>query len=91
MSDTQSADTIPLAPELTARVRAIADRQGLPPEAALQRLLEHALAQDEREFQDTVAALRASLADTDAPVVALEDWRTQSQAWIAAHRRQETV
>ncbi len=89
MSDNKAADTIPLAPELAARVHAIADRQGLTPSVALSRLLEQALAEDEREFQETIAALRASFADPHA--VLLDDWRAQSQAWIAAHHRQEAA
>lgn len=91
MSDTQTADPIPLAPELASRVRAVADRHGLPAETALQRLVELALAEDEREFQETVAALRASLSDPNADALPLDDWRTQNAAWIAARRQSETV
>lgn len=74
-----------LAPELEARVRAVADHRGLAPEIALSRLLETALAQEEQEFQSTVAALRASIADFEAGrSISLEDWRAESRAWIAA-------
>jgi predicted transcriptional regulator len=40
--------------------------------------LEAALAQEEQEFQDTVAALRASMADFEAGrSVSLEEWRVE--------------
>jgi predicted transcriptional regulator len=75
-----------LAPELEARVRAVADRSGLPPEAALSRLLEAALTDEEQQFQETVAALRASMHDFAAGrSVSLEEWRAESRAWVDAH------
>ncbi len=81
------APDITLAPDLEARLRAIADRDGLAPEAALTRLLEDALADREQEFQETIAALRASQADFDAGrSLSLEEWRADSRAWAAAHR-----
>lgn len=88
-----TGEAITLAPDLEVRVRAIADRQGLAPETALSVLLESALSEDEtalsvlRKFQETVAALHVSMADDEAArSVSLEDWRVQSQSWIAAHR-----
>lgn len=91
MSDTQQAATIPLAPELTARVRVVAERQGLAPEEALSRLLERALADEERDFQETVAALRVSLTDGEVGALPLDEWRAQSLAWAAVHRAQEAA
>lgn len=77
--------TITLAPDMEARVRAVADRQGLAPEAVLGRLLESALAEEERQLQEIAAAIQTSMADFEAGrSVSLEDWRAESKAWIAA-------
>ena len=77
-----------LASELEARVRAVAYRSGLPPEAALSHLLEIALADEEQQFQETVAALQASMDDFSAGrSVSLEEWRADSRSWMDVHRQ----
>jgi hypothetical protein len=74
-----------LAPELEARVQVVADQRSLRLETALSELLEAALAPEEQEFQEIVAALRASLAGFPAMrAVSMEEWREDSQAWITA-------
>jgi hypothetical protein len=55
----------------------------LHPEAVISRLLENALAEEERELQETAEAIRASMADFEAGrSVSLEDWRAQSAAFV---------
>lgn len=78
-----------LSPEAEARVRAVADRSGLPADVMLSDLLEAALQEQEQEFQETVAGIQAGMDDYAAGRwTSLEDWRiemvTKRQAWNKA-------
>ena len=58
--------TLTLTPEKEARLLTIATGRGLPPEMALETLLDQAFRDAETELMETTAGLKASIADFDA-------------------------
>jgi predicted transcriptional regulator len=74
--------TLNITPAAEARLRHLADLEGEEEGAIATRLLNGLLAEEERDFNEAVEAIREGLADLDAGDrgMLLEDYRTQIQS-----------
>jgi predicted transcriptional regulator len=74
--------TLNITPEVEARLRHLADLEGKEEIALAARLQNGLLAEEERDFNEAVEAVREGLADLDSGDrgMLLEDYRAQIQS-----------